>query len=167
MTFTPQSFNLRGLRTPFILGLLLEFDLFAYRTVMNAIADLGLKALLVDDNHVGQKIGARLLSSLGCVADVASNGREALEMCDREAYDLILMDCHMPVMDGYEATRVLRQQSDRYPIVIALTAHNLAEEKQKCFDAGMDDYLTKPITRDVLAAAIAHWQEKIQTRARS
>ncbi|MEO1132476.1 MAG: response regulator [Cyanobacteria bacterium J06639_1] len=124
-----------------------------------------LNVLLVEDNRVSQKIGARLLSSLGYSADVAANGREALECCDRTPYGLILMDCQMPEMDGYEATRALRQRdSDTRPIVIALTAHDGEEERQQCFDAGMDDCLTKPVTRDRLAATIERWLPKIPTQ---
>ncbi|MEM9512418.1 MAG: response regulator [Cyanobacteria bacterium P01_E01_bin.48] len=126
-----------------------------------------LKVLLVDDNRVGQKVGQRLLSSLGYKADIAGNGQEALELCARNTYGLILMDCQMPVMDGYRATRVLRQQTHPQPIVIALTADNLAEQKDKCMEAGMDDYLTKPITRDILKAAIARWQDEMPMSAQA
>lgn len=126
-----------------------------------------LKVLLVDDNRVSQKIGGRLLSSLGYTADIAANGRAALECCDRTPYDLILMDCQMPEMDGFEATRILRQHYDVQPIVIALTAHDADEERQNCFAAGMDDCLTKPITRDQLAAAINRWLPKVPSQSRT
>jgi CheY-like chemotaxis protein len=96
---------------------------------------------------------------LGCVSDVAQNGAEALEMVQRHHYDLILMDCQMPVMDGFEAARAIRRAGGRFldvPIV-ALTASVLPGQRTRCLAAGMNDYLAKPILKDALEAMLQRW----------
>ncbi len=107
-----------------------------------------LRVLLAEDNPVNQKVACKILEKLGCEADLASNGEEAVAMHRQQHYDLVLMDCHMPLMDGYEATRVIRQQEGlgQHSIIIALTANAMAGEKQVCLDAGMDDFLAKPVS---------------------
>jgi CheY-like chemotaxis protein len=115
--------------------------------------------LLAEDNPVNQKIGQRLLEKLGCRVDVAGNGREAVEMAERFTYDLILMDCRMPEMDGFEACRHIRSRPPdkaRVPIV-ALTAHNVAGVREECLDAGMDDYLSKPVRLGDLERVLLRW----------
>lgn len=120
-----------------------------------------LKILLVEDNAVNQKVTLKQLENLGYAADVAANGEEALQMLAKIAYDLILMDCQMPVLDGYCATREIRrlEGENRHTIIIALTANAMKEDRQRCLDAGMDDYLSKPILKDKLAIKLGEWEQ--------
>jgi PAS domain S-box-containing protein len=113
------------------------------------------RILVVEDNPTNVIIVQGLLNKFGIQAEVADNGSEALLRLEAEHFDLVLMDCQMPVMDGYEATRRLRQSSD-IP-VIALTAHAMREDEQKCLDAGMNGYLTKPIDPYSLNASLGQW----------
>ncbi|MDX2111151.1 MAG: response regulator [Verrucomicrobiota bacterium] len=109
--------------------------------------------LLVEDNLINQKVVLLVLQRLGCSYNVAMNGEEALKSMSTHRYDLVLMDCQMPVMDGYEATRQIRKresgQTRRIPIV-ALTAHAMTGDREKCIESGMDDYITKPINLQVI-----------------
>jgi PAS domain S-box-containing protein len=117
------------------------------------------RILLVEDNTFNQKVALVLLERLGCRCDVAADGRQALRMISAREYDLVLMDCQMPDMDGYEAARAIRRRADeraRVPIV-AMTAHALQGERERCLAAGMNDYLSKPITRGSLATTLARW----------
>jgi signal transduction histidine kinase/CheY-like chemotaxis protein len=116
----------------------------------------GRRVLLVEDNIVNQKVGAALLDKLGCRVDVAANGREALDMAADLPYDLILMDCRMPEMDGYEATREIRKREGaaRHTPIIAMTAGAMSEDREKCIQAGMDTYLSKPVRADQLREMI-------------
>jgi CheY-like chemotaxis protein/HPt (histidine-containing phosphotransfer) domain-containing protein len=100
-----------------------------------------------------------MLSSLGYRAEVAANGFDAMEAIGRNDYAAVLMDCQMPVMDGYEATARLRERegSDRHTCVIAVTATAMATDRARCLAAGMDDYLVKPLTVESLAAVLARW----------
>ncbi|WP_442943580.1 ATP-binding protein [Nostoc sp.] len=122
-----------------------------------------LKILLTEDNQVNQKIALKQLQNLGYSADVAANGKEALQLLKKIPYDLILMDCQMPVLDGLETTKEIHRWpessfvSGRRPIVIAMTANAMKEDKQMCLDAGMDDYLSKPVIKEKLAAALERW----------
>lgn len=117
------------------------------------------RILLVEDNVVNQKVGVRMLERAGYRCDVAANGREALEAFSRIPYDLILMDCQMPVMDGYEATRQIRnrQKPGSHTPIIAMTAHALRGDKERCLQAGMDDYISKPVTAADLLATLARY----------
>ncbi|MEJ5384161.1 MAG: response regulator [Fimbriimonadales bacterium] len=114
------------------------------------------RVLLVEDNEVNRKVATRMLSKLQLEVDIAVNGLEAVQKATQTAYDLILMDCQMPEMDGYEATRTLRQQGVQTPIV-ALTANALEGDREKCLACGMDDYLSKPIQADKLRQTLAYW----------
>ena len=120
------------------------------------------RILLVEDNQVNQVVAQRMLEALGCRALVAGNGKAALDALERESFDLILMDCQMPEMDGYTATVELRRREQdtasgsRLP-VIALTANALEGDRERCLAAGMDDYLPKPFRRDALAAMLGRW----------
>ncbi|MEW6441331.1 MAG: response regulator [bacterium] len=118
------------------------------------------KVLLVEDNLVNQKVAARMLEKEGCRCDIASNGLEAVEALSRMPYDLIFMDCQMPGMDGYEATRKIREMegagSRRTPI-IAMTACAMRGDRERCLEAGMDDYISKPVSTGVLGELLGRY----------
>jgi signal transduction histidine kinase/DNA-binding response OmpR family regulator len=120
----------------------------------------GLRVLLVEDNPVNQKVAGRMLERLGCTVELAEDGRAAVERLRGARFDLIFMDCQMPVMDGFEATRAIRRaesgQGRRVPIV-AMTAHAMASDREACLAAGMDDYLAKPIRADLLRETLERW----------
>ena len=123
----------------------------------------GLHVLVVEDNAVNQRVAQALLERMGVKVDVAANGLESVERCREKNYDLVLMDCHMPVMDGYTATKEIRSLAGdvrRVPIV-ALTAGVSAEERKKAFAAGMDGFLAKPVNREELASTLANLPERI------
>jgi signal transduction histidine kinase/CheY-like chemotaxis protein/HPt (histidine-containing phosphotransfer) domain-containing protein/streptogramin lyase len=127
--------------------------------------DWNLKVLLAEDNIPSRMVAATLLRKMGCTVDTVKNGREAVEFLSRDAYDLVLMDNQMPGMDGFDATRQWRkleaQQADQTrTIIVALTANALKGDRQKCLDAGMDDYLAKPVSKDALTAMLAHFFQK-------
>jgi signal transduction histidine kinase/ActR/RegA family two-component response regulator len=105
------------------------------------------RVLVVDDNESNRLVVRLLLERLGCSVDTASDGHEALELAQRETYHLIFMDCSMPELDGYEATRRLRAREapDTHNIVVAMTAYALSGDRQRCLEAGMDDYISKPV----------------------
>lgn len=122
------------------------------------------RLLVVEDNPINQKVIMAMLNKFNCTADLAENGQQALDKLTQQTYDLVLMDCQMPILDGYSAVRILRGQELtnkclRTPVV-ALTAHASQEERGKCLSAGMDDFLSKPITRSELATMLAHWLEE-------
>jgi CheY-like chemotaxis protein len=104
--------------------------------------------LLVEDNAVNQLVATRMLGKLGYRCDVAITGVAAVAACRECPYDLVLMDCHMPEMDGYTATGAIRALDGiaRHTIIVALTASAMEKDRARCLDAGMDDYLSKPIT---------------------
>jgi two-component system sensor histidine kinase/response regulator len=117
------------------------------------------RVLLVEDNAVNQRVAARMLEKLGCRVDLAGNGREGVAMARELPYDLVLMDCQMPEMDGYEATRALRAApgpGPRLPIV-AMTADAVTGAREHCLEAGMDDYTTKPISLESLRRVLDRW----------
>ncbi|MEM9539703.1 MAG: PAS domain S-box protein [Cyanobacteria bacterium P01_E01_bin.42] len=117
------------------------------------------KILVVEDALVNQKVVLNQLRLLGYEANFAHNGREALASWETGNYDLIFMDCQMPVMDGYQAVQSLRQREgeERHTIVVGLTAYALKGDREKCLDAGMDDYLAKPVSKNDLAAMLEKW----------
>ncbi len=123
-----------------------------------------LRVLLAEDNLVNQKVAARMLEKMGVRVDIANNGLEAVRMCLQSRYDLVLMDCQMPEMDGYAATREIRRlqalsASPRGVPVIALTANTLEGDRERCLDAGMNDFLGKPIRQqDLFAMMLRHTQ---------
>jgi PAS domain S-box-containing protein len=116
----------------------------------------GTHVLLAEDNIVNQKVALMMLDRLGYRADVAGNGLEVLQALQRQRYDIVLMDVQMPDLDGLEATRRIRDDipADRQPYIIAMTANAFAEDRDRCIEAGMDDYVSKPVRKDVLAAAL-------------
>lgn len=114
------------------------------------------RVLVAEDNPINQRVAGILLTKLGYTPDLAADGKQALEKLQQQDYDIILMDCQMPVMDGFEAAAAIRALSNgrsRIPI-IAVTANVLAGQREKCLAAGMDDYIPKPINREVLENAI-------------
>ena len=123
--------------------------------------DSGIRVLVVEDNHVNQRIALKLLNGLGYLADLAVNGREAIEAVLRNQYDVILMDCQMPEMDGFEATAEIRklESEETHVPIIALTANAMSGDRNRCLEAGMDDYLSKPIDLHRLGEVLRRWTE--------
>jgi len=120
------------------------------------------RVLIVEDNPVNQIVALRTVGSLGYAAQVASGGEQALEAFDRERFDIILMDCQMPGMDGYQATAEIRRREARTPDsrrtpIVAMTANSIEGDREKCRAAGMDDYLPKPVRMTELSKTLARW----------
>jgi signal transduction histidine kinase/CheY-like chemotaxis protein/HPt (histidine-containing phosphotransfer) domain-containing protein len=121
--------------------------------------------LLVEDNPVNRKVVEKLISLLGLTHDHAENGEEALQKLARNSYNLVLMDCQMPIMDGYSATRLYREEEGRaadgrHLPIIAMTANAMAGDRERCLASGMDDYLSKPLNRGQLAETLRRWLAK-------
>jgi CheY-like chemotaxis protein/HPt (histidine-containing phosphotransfer) domain-containing protein len=117
------------------------------------------RILLVEDDTVNQYVARKLLKNLGYQADVVNNGLEAVETLMRQSYDLVFMDCQMPELDGYAATARIRdlEGPERHTPIIAMTANAMTGDREKCLEAGMDDYLTKPIRLEALREMLTHW----------
>lgn len=119
--------------------------------------------LVVEDNPVNLMLARQKLINLGCTVDEARNGKEAVDMFERGRYDFIAMDCQMPVLDGYEATRIIREKEKSLPEydkrvpIVAITAHAMEGAREKCISAGMDDYMTKPFTLEQLSVILKKW----------
>ena len=123
---------------------------------------LNAKILLVEDNPVNQMVAQKMLEKLGLKAEQANNGVEALKLLAEQAYDLVLMDCQMPEMDGFDATREIRKQDIKainqnvLPIV-AMTANVMSGDRERCLEVGMDDYIGKPVQRNQLESVLRKW----------
>nr|WP_319493327.1 response regulator [uncultured Desulfobacter sp.] len=118
----------------------------------------GAKVLLVEDNKINQELATELLTNNGIAVDCAVNGQQALALLEINPYDGVLMDCQMPVMDGYAATKIIRQKAEYEKLpVIAMTAHAMADDRQKSLDAGMTDYISKPLDVSKMFVTMAKW----------
>jgi PAS domain S-box-containing protein len=132
-----------------------------------------LKLLIAEDNLINQKVLLKQLQNLGYHADTVANGQEVLQLLDKISYDLILLDCQMPILDGLETARQIRRRqassfaSGQQPVVIAITANAMKEDQQNCLDAGMDDYLSKPVVKDKLAIILERWSQVIVTQQKA
>ncbi|MEA5478591.1 response regulator [Pseudanabaena galeata UHCC 0370] len=132
------------------------------------------KILLAEDNIVNQKVTMTYLSQLGCQADLAENGEQVLELMQSKDYDIILMDCQMPLLDGYATTQVIRQlesttRTSKHVVIIAMTANAFTEDRDRCLAMGMDDFLSKPIRRQQLKETLEDWiiKQKLKENLRS
>lgn len=112
---------------------------------------------MAEDNPINQRVGKLILERAGFKIEVVTDGSEALEAHRTRPYDLILMDCQMPVMDGFEATRSIRQLGAPQPVIVAVTANALVGERERCLAAGMDDYLSKPFQAEQLVGVVKKW----------
>ena len=117
------------------------------------------RVLVAEDNPVNRKVAVRLLEKLGCRVDVAGDGKEAVKMLEKLPYNLVFMDCQMPEMDGYQATAEIRQRQGvaRDTPIIAMTAHAMQGDRDRCLAAGMDDYISKPLRSEALVAVLEQW----------
>jgi CheY-like chemotaxis protein len=127
------------------------------------------RLLLVEDNFVNQRVALYMLAKLGYHVDLANDGREALDRLGKERYDLVLMDCQMPEMDGFEATKLIRDPSsgvlDHDVPIVAMTANAFPEDRARSLECGMSDFLSKPVDRATLSAMIAKWLRPIKEPA--
>jgi CheY-like chemotaxis protein len=131
----------------------------AEMTALTSLGGVTADVLLAEDNLTNRKVALMMLQRLGCRTDVVANGAEALEAVRSKRYDLVLMDCQMPVMDGWAAAAAIRageREGTRLPIV-ALTANALSGDRERCMEAGMDDYLTKPLSLIQLHEQLTKW----------
>jgi CheY-like chemotaxis protein len=118
-----------------------------------------IRVLVAEDNVINQKVAVRMLERFGLRADVAANGRETVRMFEMLPYDLVFMDCQMPEMDGYDAAREIRRREGptRHVAIIAMTADVMAGCREQCLEAGMDDFIAKPVTTEALFEALRRW----------
>jgi CheY-like chemotaxis protein len=122
--------------------------------------------LIAEDNMINQKLIVRILKILGQEVDVTTNGKEALQAVHQKKYDIVLMDVQMSEMDGNEATQRIRSEvpHENQPVIIAMTAHTLQGDREKCLEAGMNDYMSKPILIDEVRDMVQKWYETIHKK---
>ena len=147
---------------------LVKTDVIAAEPKMTAFAELSkyypLRILVAEDNKINQEVALKILGKMGYQADLAQNGQEALELIGDGDYDLIFMDVQMPVKDGLETTRLIRLCLNTQPVIIAMTANAITGDRQKCIQAGMDDYISKPFRIDELTKMIEKWAMRINVK---
>ncbi|HEY9694631.1 MAG TPA: response regulator [Oculatellaceae cyanobacterium] len=134
---------------------------------MDIVVNLSLKILLAEDNVINQKVASQMLKQLGLKADLATNGLEVLDALRHQQYDVVLMDVQMPEMDGIEATRQIRQEwnQENNPWIIAVTANTIGGVREECLSAGMNDFISKPLKKDILMEALSKCPALTQTSA--
>jgi len=125
-----------------------------------------LRILVAEDHPVNQKLALAVLNKLGYQPDMAANGKEVLELVGRSNYDIILMDVQMPEMDGLEATRMIRRCVEHQPTILAMTANAMLGDRDKCLQAGMDDYISKPLDLDELIAQLKKWSAVVRAKVK-
>ena len=123
-----------------------------------------MRILIAEDNRVNQKLAMKALVKLGYDPDIAADGKEVLEVVSNKKYDLILMDVQMPEMDGLEATRMIRLCLDIQPVIIAMTANSMLGDREECLQAGMDDYISKPVSTEELVTMLEKWAEEVKVK---
>jgi CheY-like chemotaxis protein len=121
------------------------------------------RILMAEDNPINQRVGVLMLKRAGFDVDVVADGSQAVEAHREKQYQLILMDLHMPVMDGIEATRLIRKLAQEQPMIIAVTADAMAGAREKCLEAGMDGYLSKPFTSQQLVQVVASARDQVMS----
>jgi CheY-like chemotaxis protein len=124
---------------------------------MTAGSAAPVRILMAEDNVINQRVGKLILQRAGFIIDVVGDGSEAVEAHRAKPYDVILMDCQMPTMDGFEASRMIRQLDQQQPVIVAVTANALVGEREKCLAAGMNDYLSKPFQAEQLVSIVKRW----------
>ena len=133
----------------------------AFFTIDNEVAQYVGHVLLVEDNNINQMVAGEMLKLLGITFDIAEDGQQAVtKIVNSPQYDLVLMDIQMPVMDGYEATRILRQQGHNSLIICGLSANAMKQDYDKAKEAGMNDYIVKPIKQKILQDLVAKYLPK-------
>jgi CheY-like chemotaxis protein len=125
--------------------------------IQDPSSEQALRILMAEDNAINQRVGKLILQRAGYYIDLVADGREALAAHRAQPYDVILMDCQMPTMDGFEASRLIRQLDAKQPVIIAVTANALLGERERCLEAGMNDYLSKPFQAEQLIAVVKKW----------
>ncbi len=136
-----------------------RYEMIGYRLekIKKRNQEKALTVLVVEDDPMSRTFMLKMMNRIGIEADLAVDGLEAMRLYNKNSYDLIFMDIQMPVMNGYETTRLIREQeqlTDVYTPIIAITAYALEEDREKCLNAGMDDYLSKPVSVDHLLEVI-------------
>ena len=134
---------------------------------MNQTPDAPQRILLVEDNMLNEMVALGMLRLLGRTADVTRNGVEAVEAMGKHSYGIVFMDVQMPVLDGLDATRRIRAElpTDQQPYIIALTANAMAGDEERCIEAGMNAYLSKPLSKERLASALMAADEHLESRS--
>lgn len=120
-------------------------------------AEQSVRILMAEDNPINQKVGKLILQKAGFSVEVVADGSQAVAAHEKNPYHIILMDCQMPTMDGFEASRKIRQMNQEQPAIIAVTANALVGEREKCLQAGMNDYLSKPFQAEQLISIVQKW----------